>query len=117
MSNRNEPEAYMGLAQLRGHEMPLSVWTEPPKVVPFPLIRRRKLIRNAAHSMAVRGDELGSRDPVATGEKMLAATLKRQREQLEKRGIDADTIRGEIEALERAIRCERARLIASGVCA
>ena len=48
---------------------------------------------------------------------MLAATLKRQREQLEKRGICPETVRTEIDALERAIRYERARLIASGVCA
>ena len=87
------------------------------QVIPFPLVRRRTLIRNAAHSIAVRGDELGARDPVATGEKMLAATLKRQREQLEKRSICPETVQTEIEALERAIRCERARLITSGVCA
>ena len=89
------------------------------KVIPFPLVRRRKLVRNAAHSMATRGDELGAHDPdpAATGEKMLAATLKRQREQLEKRGICPETVRTEIDALERAIRYERARLIASGVCA
>ena len=61
-------------------DLRLFEWTPPPKVVPFPLVRRRSIIRNAARSMAKRGHELGANDPVATGEKMLAATLKRQRE-------------------------------------
>jgi hypothetical protein len=86
-------------------------------VIPFPLVRRRNLIRNAAHSMAVRGEQLGARNPAATGEKMLAATLKRQREQLEKRGVAEGLIAAELEALEVAIRCELARLMLQGVCA
>ena len=87
---------------------------QPPNVIPFPLVRRRHLIRNAARSMALRGRELGSSDPAGTGERMLAATLKRQREQLVKRGIDPKTSAAEIEALECAIRCEHARLVALG---
>jgi Family of unknown function (DUF6074) len=98
-------------------KQPLFEWTPPPKVIPFPLVRRRGLIRNAARSMAVRGHELGASDSVATGDKMLAATLKRQRTQLEKRGVHSETIAAEIEALERAIRCEHARLIVTGVVA
>lgn len=37
-------------------------WEPPPKVIPFPLVRRRRLILNAARSMAVRGYELRSSD-------------------------------------------------------
>ena len=101
----------------KANSSPLSPGIELPKVVPFPLVRRRHLVRSAARSMAIRGHELGAIDPVATGEKILAATLKRQREQLYKRGIHPATVSAEIEALERAIRCEHARLIAHGVCA
>ena len=74
------------------------------KVIPFPLVRRRPLIRNAARSMATRGYELGSADPDATGEKVLAATLRRQRDQLRKRGVEPTKIETEVAALERAPR-------------
>jgi hypothetical protein len=90
--------------------------TTPTKIVPFPLVRRQSLIGRTARIMAMRGHELGARDPIATGEKVLAATVKRQRDRLEKRGINAATIDAELSGLECAIRCEHARLIAEGVC-
>ena len=60
---------------------------------------------------------VNSTDPTATGEKMLAATLKRQREVRDKRGVHPDTETIELEALERAIRCECARLLTTGAVA
>ena len=88
-----------------------------PNVILFPLVRRRSLIRNTARSMATRGYELGAMNSAATGEKILTATLKRQRDQMQKRGIPLETIASEIEALELAIRCEHARFVVSGVVA
>ena len=92
-------------------------WTLPSKVVPFPLVRRRELVFRAARAMLLRGHQLESTDPIATGEKMLAATLKRQREVMEKRGIHPEKIAMELEGLERAIRFECARLLAMGAVA
>ena len=88
-----------------------------PNVISFPLVRRRSLVRTTARGIATRGFELGARNPSATGEKILTAALKRQGEQMQKRGIAPETISSEIEALELAIRCERARFIASEVVA
>jgi hypothetical protein len=67
--------------------------------------------------MAKRGYELGAINPAATGEKILTAALKRQCDQMQKRGIAPETMASEIEALELAIRCEHARFIVSGVVA
>lgn len=89
-------------------------WEPAPKVIPFPLVRRRNLIRNSARTMARGGQYLGSSNPGATREKVLAATLKRQTNQLLKRGIDPLTITLQIRALELAIRCEYARFVAVG---
>jgi Family of unknown function (DUF6074) len=89
----------------------------PAKVVPFPLVKRRAMIFKAAREMLTRGFEMGARDPAATGEKILAATLQRQRSVMARRGIDPDTIYAELKALELAIRCECTRLKATGIVA
>jgi hypothetical protein len=83
-------------------------------IIPFPLARRGKLIRRAAHDMSTRGYALGARDPAATGEKVLALALSQQRQQLDKRGIGPEIIESEIAALETAIRNECNRLINVG---
>lgn len=56
-------------------------------------------------------------DPTATGEKTLTATLTRQREIMEKLGIQPEIIARALAALERAIRGECARLLTTGAMA
>lgn len=97
--------------------LPLFTWRMPSSVVPFPLVRRRAFIRKTAANMITRGLELGAKDPVATGEKLLTATLRRQREVMQRRGIDIEVIEAELKALECAVRVEHARLQASGAVA
>ncbi|WP_226577310.1 DUF6074 family protein [Acuticoccus sediminis] len=99
----------------RGDELPLFAWKEPVKVVPFPLHRRRTLVAKAARGMAIRGHELGARDPEITAEKILKNTLKVQSGVLERRGIAPATIAAELDQLETAIRAERVRLVALGL--
>src|SRR3546814_18885284 len=84
-------------------------------VLPFPLVRRRSLVERTAHSMAFRGFTLGSKDPVATGEKLLLASLKAQRELMQRRGVDPETIAREWQKFEPAVRCLAARLRVRGI--
>lgn len=98
--------------------------TAPPKltlvswpscaVTPFPLVKRRELVERTAHNVAFRGYALGSRDPVATGEKLLRASLKAQRATMEKRGIDPETIERELQQFETAVRVRAAILLQDG---
>ena len=110
---KNPVEHLNGLAALVGSMAMVPM----PNVISFPLVWRRSLIRNTARSMATRGYELGAINPAATGEKIFYCHAKRQRNQMQKRGIAPETIASEIEALELAIRCEHARFIVSGVAA
>jgi hypothetical protein len=99
----------------------LAKTTRLQNVVPFPLERCRDLILNTARGMLprghrrgarnpTRGQKRGARKPTASGERTLAATLKRQRETMEKRGIASNKIAIELAAFERVVRCEHARM-------
>ncbi len=95
-------------------KLPLLEWQPINKVLPFPLVRRRDLVARTAHSVAFRRLELGSRDPAATGEKLLQAALKKQRETLMRRGVDPAAVERELRQLEAAVRVMAARLQQEG---
>jgi hypothetical protein len=95
-------------------QRPMLVWEAGAAIIPFPLVRRRELIERTARNVAFRGYALGSRDPQATGEKLLAAAIKGQRETMERRGVDLETIERELQQFEAAVRVTAARLLAEG---
>lgn len=73
-------------------------------VVLFPLASRQKHVNRLARTVAFRGYELGSHDPAATGEKILAHSIRMQRQGMERRGIDPETIERELQQFEAAVR-------------
>lgn len=76
-------------------------------VIPFPLARRRRLIRRQAAFFA------GQSRRSAEGN--LAHQLEIQRRTLLAKGVAAEQVEPEVRALELAIRAEAARLILGGV--
>jgi len=69
-----------------------------PLVIPFPQVRRRRLIANTATRLA--------NLPARTAEKLLAAALRRQATSMSRKGVPADLVERECRALETAIRSE-----------
>lgn len=74
------------------------------EVVPFPLARRVAFIRKQASSMAARSCGLA--------EKYLALQMRIQASALSSRGVDAQAVAREVEAMERAIRVELTAMLA-----
>ena len=68
------------------------------QVLPFPLVRRRNLIRRQARFYADQAPQ--------AAEKNLAHQLKVQGEALVRKGVAPDVADAEVRSLERAIRCE-----------
>jgi hypothetical protein len=69
---------------------------KPASVVPFPQVRRRRFIVKTAARLA----SLAPR----TAERILAATLQQQSATMVRKGIAADLVERECQALEAAIR-------------
>lgn len=75
--------------------LPLFAWSPPPKVLPFPSVRRRELIWRCARRMA----EL---KPVKAAEH-LTRLLEQQRDVQARRGIDPTATAADLAALRSAI--------------
>jgi hypothetical protein len=73
-------------------------------IVPFPLVRRRDLVRRTAERMAGAGS-------ASTAEKLLAHALQVQADTMMRRGIAGPVINAQIRNLETAVRCELWRLM------
>jgi hypothetical protein len=79
----------------------------PVTVVPFPLARRRDLIRRQAAWFVEQSHRAAERN--------LARQLDVQRETMRRRGVSARTAEAEIAELEAAIRARARRLKVEGV--
>lgn len=73
------------------------------RVIPFPLARRSGWVRRQAAWFCDQSH--------AAAEKNLRAALEVQRQTMERRGVSADLIEGELEAGQSAIRAEIWRLV------
>jgi hypothetical protein len=74
-----------------------------PRLVPFPLVKRRAFIKKRAARIA--------QSAPATGEKILVHCLRQQAESLSRKGIDPAVVAEQVAALEVAIRCELVRRV------
>jgi hypothetical protein len=68
------------------------------RIVPFPIIRRRRLVAGTAARMAS--------TTARTADKLLVATLNQQASAMARKGIPYEMIVRELRALEGAIRAE-----------
>ena len=73
------------------------------EILSFPLTRRRNFIRRQAARIAAA--------PARTGEKLLAHQIRQQAATLSRKGVPADAVERECQALETAIRAELWRVV------
>jgi hypothetical protein len=81
---------------------------KPASVVPFPQVRRRRFIVKTAARLAAVSPR--------TAEKLMAATLQQQAVAMRRKGIPAELVEREFQALQAAIRAQlwRAVLVPDG---